>query len=82
MLCNFELVCPWDDFPVRLFESRRANNTGLRLETDLLGFFLVLAASLLPAIGGDQLSVMNSQDEILRTRKFTYRHSLLQQLLR
>jgi hypothetical protein len=43
---------------------------------------LVLATSLFSAIGGNQLSVMKSQDEILRARKISYRHSILQQLVR
>jgi hypothetical protein len=42
----------------------------------------VLAASLFSAVGGDQLSVMKSQDEIPRARKFAYRHNILQQLVR
>jgi hypothetical protein len=43
----------------------------------LFGFPLVLATSLFSAIGGDQLSVMKSQDEILRARKVSDRHSIL-----
>jgi hypothetical protein len=48
----------------------------------LFGFPLVLATSLFSAIGGDQLSVMKSQDEILRARKVSDRHSILQQFVR
>jgi len=38
----------------------------------LVGYFLVLATTLLAAVGGDQLSAMKSQHQILRDRKFAY----------
>ena len=44
--------------------------------------FSVLSASLSSAVGDDQLAVMKSQDEILRTRKCAYRHSILNQAIR
>ena len=44
--------------------------------------FLVLSTSLSSAVRGDQLALMKSQYEILRTRKCAYRHSILNQAIR
>jgi hypothetical protein len=44
--------------------------------------FLVLFTSLSSAVHGDQLTVVKSQDEILRTCKCAYWHTILNQALR